>query len=205
MFIAPVTYYRHYLVLTPAAALIASYGLWSSSLPARRWFLPLFLPLFFVWPALLALDIEFDYLRDPRIELRDWYAANPQHRVFVSYYVSPPPSAMPRSKLFSPEYALGGAQQLKYASYLILSENWYDTAFANELNGPVVSIPERLIKTRPEYAKFFRDTLAGRHPMLVLERAINVHNFMPELRIHKWLYGTFQMFVGDIKIYKVVD
>jgi hypothetical protein len=205
MFIAPVTYYRHYLALIPAAALVASLGLWSTSLPAKRWFFPLFLPLFFIWPALLALDIEMDYQRDPRIELRQWYAEHPTDRVFVSYYVSPPPAGMQQSQFFRPEYTFGDAQTLKQANYLILSENWYDTTFANELNGPLTGTPERLIKTKPEYAEFYRNTLAGNNPTLELETAIDVQNFMPELIVHKWLYGTFQLFVGDLKIYKVVS
>ncbi len=205
MFVAPVTYYRHYLALIPAAVLVASLGLWTTSLPKQRWFFPLFLPLFFIWPALLALDIEMDYQRDPRIELRQWYSEHPNDRVFISYYVSPSPAGMRQSSLFRPEYGLGNAQTLKQAHYLILSENWYDTAFANELNGPLTAVPGRLIKTRPEYVEFYRDTLAGNHPTLELERAIDVQNFMPELLLHKWLYGTFQMFVGDIKIYRVVQ
>lgn len=205
MFIAPVTYYRHYLVLIPAAALVASMGLWTTSVPHKRWFCPLFLPLFFIWPALLALDIEMDYQHDPRIELRQWYAEHPTDRVFISYYVSPPPVGMRHSQFFRPEYAYGNAQTLKQANYLILSENWYDTSFANELNGPLTAAPERLIKTMPEYVEFYRNTLTGNHPALELERAIDVQNFMPELLLHKWLYGTFQLFVGDLKIYKVVQ
>ena len=201
MFIAPVTYYRHYLVLIPAAALISSCGLWMTTWSKRPWFLALF----FIWPALLALDVELDFQRDPRIELRQWYEEHPGDRVFVSYYVSPSPKAMKQSQFFKPEYAFGRAHNLKQANYLILSENWYDTAFANELNGPVTSIPERLIKTTPEYTDFYRETLAGNHPNLKLEQAIDVQNFMPELVLHKWLYGTFQLFVGDIKIYEIVD
>ena len=205
LFIAPVTYYRHYLTLIPAAAIVASYGLWRSNLSAARWFYPLFLPFFFIWPMLLALDIEMDYQKDPRIELRQWYKAHPAARVFISYYVSPSPEGMAQSKFFRPEYAFGVAQTLKQANYLILSENWYDTTFANELNGPITSFPERLVKTKPEYVAFYRSTLAGKHANLQLERAINVRNFMPELLLHKQFYGTFQMFVGDIKIYQVVQ
>jgi hypothetical protein len=201
MFIAPVTYYRHYLALIPAAAVVASLGLWTTSLPKKRWFLPLF----FIWPALLALDIELDYQRDPRIELRQWYAQHPRDRVFIGYYVSPPPAGMRQSQFFRPEYAFGDAQTLKQANYLILSENWYDTAFANELNGPLTGAPQRLIKTKPEYVEFYRNTLAGKNPALKLERSIDVQNFMPELLLHKWMYGTFQLFVGDLKIYKVVS
>jgi len=205
MFIAPVTYYRHYLALIPAGALIAACGLWTTSWSERRWFVPLFLPMFFIWPALLALDIELDFQRDPRVELRAWYEEHPRDRVFISYYVSPPPKAMRQSMFFKPEYAFGEAQNLKRGHYLILSENWYDTAFANELNGPVTVYPERLIKTKPAYVEFYRAALANRHPHLALEKAIDVQNFMPELLMHKWLYGTFQMFVGDIKIYRVVE
>ena len=158
--------------------------------------------LFFAWPALLALDLVQDYHRDPRIELRQWYFDHPGARVFASFYVNPP---LGSSQLFRPEYAFGDAAALKQAQYLILSENWYDTAFANELNGPVVSDPTRLIKTTPEYVQFYRETLAGRHPNLLLEKSINVQNFMPELLLHRWLYGTFQLFVGDIRIFRVVD
>ena len=65
---------------------------------------------------------------------------------------------------------MGNADTLKQGSYLILSENWYDTAFANELNGPFVGNLSRLVKTRPEYARFYRQALAGEHPHLVPEQ-----------------------------------
>ncbi|MEH6568086.1 MAG: hypothetical protein V7709_03355 [Halioglobus sp.] len=199
-FISPVTYYRHYLALIPAAALVVSIGLWSSIWSSRRWFLVLF----FIWPAALMLDMEQDFHGDPRIELRQWYTQHEDDRVFASYYVSPPPGARSNTHFFKPEYAFGDAQDLRQAHYLILSENWYDTAFANELNGPYLGADNRLIKTTPEYARFYRQTLSGEYPYLELERAIDIENFMPELVLHKWLYGTFQLFVGDLKIYRVI-
>lgn len=58
---------------------------------------------------------------------------------------------------------------------------------------------------RPEYVRFYRDALAGRHPHLVQEQHIAVENFMPELLLHRQLYGTFQLFVGDLRIFRVVD
>ena len=200
MFISPVTYYRHYLPLIPAAALVAAIGLWSTDWSFRRWFLVLF----FVWPSLLMIDMEMDFHRDPRIALRQWYAEHSGEKVFASYYVNPPGRAMSHTRLFSPDYSFGDSPPLRRADYLILSENWYDTAFANELNGPYVANLERLVKTRPEYVNFYRDALAGRHPNLQLERVLDVDNFMPELVLHRWFYGTFQMFVGDIKIFRVV-
>jgi hypothetical protein len=197
-FVAPVTYYRHYLPLLPVAALVAACGLYATVWARRRWFMVLF----FVWPTLLAVDFVQDYHRDPRTELRQWYTQNRDARVFISFYVSPPAG---NNRLFLPEYAFGDATQLRQAQYLILSENWYDTAFANELNGPVISDPARLIKTKPEYVAFHRQALAGQHPNLVLEKSIEVKNFMPELLLHRWLYGTFQLFVGDIRIFRVVN
>ena len=161
--------------------------------------------LFFLWPALLAVDLVGDYHSDPRIELRQWYREHPAAQVFFSYYVSPPPAALEGSQLFTPEYAAGDAGRMRQAQYLILSENWYDTAFANELNGPLINDPARLIKTRPEYTRFYRDALANRHPHLVQEELIAVNNFMPELVLHRHLYGTFQLFVGDLRIFRVVD
>ncbi len=199
-FLAPVTYYRHYLALLPAAAILAACGLFATGWGQRRWFLVLF----FLWPALLAWDFLSDYHRDPRVELRQWYREHPDARVFISYYVNPPASAAQTSRLFRPEFAFGDGAILRQADYLILSENWYDTAFANELNGPLVNAPRRLVKTRPEYVRFYRDALGGRHPLLQEEQALEVANFMPELVWHKRFYGTFQMFVGDLHIFRVV-
>lgn len=198
-FVSPITYYRHYLPLLPGAALLAALGLYTTVWCQRRWFMVLF----FLWPALLAVDMVGDYHRDPRIALRDWYAEHPQARVFYSYYVSPPVAALDRSRLFRPEYAQGDAEILRRADYLVLSENWYDTAFANELNGPLVHDPSRLIKTRPEYVAFYRDALAGRHPHLVEESVIPVTDFMPELTLHRKFYGGFPLFVGDLRIFRV--
>ena len=161
--------------------------------------------LFFVWPGLLAVDVVLDYHQDPRIELCQWYRDNEGARVFFSYYVSPPPRQWGNNRLFRPEYAFGDGAALRQAQFLILSENWYDTAFANELNGPLVNNSARLIKTRPEYVRFYRDALAKRHSNLVLEQSIEVENFMPELMVHRWLYGTFQIFVGDIRIFRVIN
>jgi hypothetical protein len=199
--VAPVTYYRHYLALIPVACLLAACGLWASNWSARRWFMILF----FAWPALLAVDFVLDYHRDPRIELRQWYASHGNPRVFASFYVNPPPASRGNSPLFRPEYAEGDAATLRHARYLVLSENWYDTAFANELNGPLTGEPGRLVKTTPAHARFYRDALAGRHPYLELEQVLPVHNFMPELWLHSRLYGTFQLFVGDIRIWRVHD
>lgn len=200
-FLAPVTYYRHYLALLPAAALLAACGLYAKPWGKRPWFLTLF----FLWPALLAVDLVGDYHSDPRRELRPWYQEHMDDRIFFSFYVNPPSHLAHNSLLFHPEYALGDARQLRAANYLILSENWYDTAFANELNGPLVNSPQRLIKTRPEYVNFYRDVIAGRHLLLQEEEVFPVKNFMPELLLHRQFYGTFQMFVGDIRIYKVVE
>lgn len=200
-FVAPVTYYRHYLALLPAAALLAALGLFATPWARRRWFMALF----FLWPALLAADLVSDYHRDPRIALRGWYAEHPGARVFYSYYVNPPPALTANSRLFRPEYAAGDAAALRRAQYLILSENWYDTAFANELNGPLTADPARLIKTTPEYARFYRDALAGRHPHLQQVQHLPVKDFMPELLLHRRFYGTFQLFVGDLRIFRVLD
>jgi hypothetical protein len=197
-FLAPVTYYRHYLALLPVAAILAAMGLYASGWLARAWLL-----LFFIWPALLAADLLEDHHRDPRLHLRHWFAQNPDARVLVSFYVSPPPGTSTR--LFLPSDEGDDVAVLETADYLILSENWYDTAFASELNGPLVGTLERLVKTTPEYARFYRDTLAGRHPLLREEVVYSVSNFMPELWVHKHFYGSFSMFVGDLRIYTILD
>jgi hypothetical protein len=200
-FISPVTYYRHYLVILPAAALLAACGLFATSWYRRSWFMLLF----FAWPALLAVDLVMDYHQDPRRELRHWYEEHPGSRNFLSYYVNPPGGGGHQNRLFKPEYAYGDAAVLRQADYLILSENWYDTAFANELNGPVVNDLAKLVKTTPRAANLYRVALAGGHPNLQLDEAFELGNFMPELILHKRLYGTFQLFVGDIRIFRVVD
>lgn len=195
-FLAPVTYYRHYLPLLPAAALFAALGFHSTALGRKPWALALFL----AWPALLAWDLVSDYHNDPRIELRQWYEGKGDVRAFATYYVNPPRRG---TLLFRPEYAFDDGVVLRRADYLILSEAWYDTSFANELNGPRVSNLERLVKTRPEYAAFYRQALAGEHPLLKKEIALDLQHFMPELVLHRYFYGNFQMFVGDLKIFRV--
>jgi dolichyl-phosphate-mannose-protein mannosyltransferase len=198
-FLAPVTYYRHYLALVPIAAILAAMGLCASGWARRPWFLLLF----FIWPALLAADLVADYHRDPRQQLRQWYSENPDVQVLASYYVSPPPGT--RSRLFLPSEMGEDTAVLKGADFLVLSENWYDTAFASELNGPRVGRLDRLVKTTPQYASFYRDALAGRHPVLREEVVYSVRNFMPELWLHKKFYGSFPMFVGDLRIYSILD
>lgn len=197
-FLAPVTYYRHYLPLLPAAALLAALGLFATRWARKPWFMALF----FIWPALLAVDMVADYHRDPRIELRQWYSDHPDARVFFSYYVNPPRGS---NTLFKPEYAAGDAAVLRQATHLILSENWYDTAFANELNGPLVDDPSRMIKTTPDNVRFYRDALAGRQPYLEKKQVIALNSFMPELLLHRQLYGNFQLFVGDLVIFRVLN
>lgn len=197
-FLAPITYYRHYLPLLPAAALLAALGLYATRWARKPWFMALF----FIWPALLAVDLVADYHSDPRIELRQWYRDHPDARVFFSYYVNPPRG---NNRLFQPQYAAGDASVLRQATHLILSENWNDTAFANELNGPVVSDPSRLIKTTPGNARFYRDALAGRDPRLQVEQIMALDSFMPELLLHRRFYGNFQLFVGDLVILRVLN
>ncbi len=67
-----------------------------------------------------------------------------------------------------------------------------------------MNVPGRLVKTRPSYAAFYRRVVAGEHPLLVEDTVLELSNFMPELMVHRALYGTFQLFVGDIRIYRVV-
>ncbi|MEM9254073.1 MAG: hypothetical protein AAGA91_01415 [Pseudomonadota bacterium] len=196
--VAPITYYRHYLALIPAAAIVAAVGLFSTRWGQRRWMLLVVI----AWPALLAVDYVSDYHRDPRMALRQWYQEHPGARVYFSYYVNPPRG---HNQLFRPELAGGDGAALRQGEYLILSENWYDTSFANELNGPLVSDPGRLIKTKPEYVAFYRTALAGEHPYLTAERTLALHHFMPELLLHRWLYGNPQVFVGDLKIFRIHD
>ncbi|WP_157976768.1 hypothetical protein [Parahaliea mediterranea] len=197
---APVTYYRHYLVLLPAAALLAAMGYWR--LP-RRW-ARMGLPLFLAWPALLAWDFVGDYHHDPRIALRQWYPQARPERLFFSYYVQPPRLPGVAQGLFRESYARADGGVLRQGQYLLLSENWYDTAFANELNGPLTGDLQRLVKTTPFNAQFYRQALAGEIDYLRPERVLPVTNFMPELVLHKRWYGTFQLFVGDIHILRIV-
>jgi hypothetical protein len=201
LFIATKTNYRHYLPLIPAAALVASYGWWSLRIARNR----VLMALFFIWPALLLIDIELDFHQDPRRQIVSWYEQNSGARIFASYYVSPPPNLPGGVILFKPEYAAGDAAKLKLGQFLILSENWYSTSFAQELNGPFVGNVDRLVRTQPAMAPIYRQILAEKHPNLTLEHEYNIHNFMPELILHKQFYGTFQEFVGDLKVFRIIQ
>ena len=71
------------------------------------------------------------------------------------------------------------------------------------MNGPIISDLGKLPVTKPQYAQFYRQVLANEHPYLRLEQHYPVKNFAPELVLHKWLYGTFQLFVGDIVVFRI--
>lgn len=195
-FLAPVTYYRHYLPLLPAAAMLAALGACSLAWrPSVLWSVVL------VWQALLAGDLVSDYHYDPRRDLVGWYAQHQPQRVLTSFYVNPPPASAAAHRLFRVPYA--SDRRLAWADTVILSENWYDTAFANELNGPLVGDPWHLIKTTPEAVAFYRAALAGEHPRLEHLATLRAPTFMPELRAHHFFYGSFTQFVGDLQLFRV--
>ena len=127
-----------------------------------------------------------------------WYSA--RSLVLASFYVNPPPTPGVRHGLFRVRDLRIAASRLRAADLLVLSENWYDTAFANELNGPLVDDPRRLIKTTPEAVAFYRSALAGSHPLLEPVTTLRPPTFMPELLLHRRGYGSFTQFVGDIAI-----
>ena len=196
--LGPVTYYRHYLPLFPTVTLLAAYGFWESRWATKK----LFLAVFLLYPLLLTIDSEYNYRCDPRRELRPWSQAHPGARILFSYYVVPPATATAR--LFDMDaYLHDGARYLAQTDYLILSENWYDTAFPNELNGPIAWDPAWLIKTKPEYALAYRKILSNQDPNLELETELNLKPFTPEFLIHRFFYGSFQLFIGDLKIFRV--
>ena len=201
LLLAPPTYYRYYLPLFPTVALLSAYGFWESRWAHRKALVALFV----LYPALLTLDSEYNYSHDPRRELVRWMNETPggrQKRYLTTYYVEGPRD-MPR-EMFSPErYQKYGADYLRAADYLILSECWYDTAFSSELNGPFGWNPDWAIKTTPLAARTYRRILAGDEPALELAEAITLRHFTPEMLIHRWCYGSFQLFVGDLMIYRV--
>ncbi|WOJ97639.1 hypothetical protein R0137_03470 [Congregibacter brevis] len=198
-FLAPVTYYRHYLPLLPLACLLAAVRVSHWRPPLRAVSVALLLS----WQAVLAVDLVTDYHFDPRRDLPKWYAENEPQRVWASYYVNPPPDTGVGHRLFKPAFVRSGSNNLRQSDTLILSENWYDTAFANELNGPLVHDPARLIKTTPESVTFYRRAFAGELPFLVKRARLRAPSYMPELLVHRALYGSFTQFVGDIVILEV--
>ncbi|MFT7287809.1 MAG: hypothetical protein ACI87W_001924 [Halieaceae bacterium] len=205
LFLAPVTYYRHYLPLLPAACLLAALGFTLGLRAAGPGVRTTILVVLLLWQSVLAWDLLTDYHRDPRRALVDWYASEQPGSVLASYYVNTPPATRARQGLFRVDDAQGPAQRLRRADYLILSENWYDTAFANELNGPLVGRPERLIKTTAQAVDFYRQALSGQHPLLEEVARFSAPTFMPELILHKRIYGSFTQLVGDIVIFRVRD
>jgi hypothetical protein len=196
-----VTYYRHYLPLFPTVCLLAALGLWESRWSTSK----LFLAFFLLYPILLTVDSEYSYRADPRRELRSWYAAQGgDPRTYFTYYTQPPRSARNASLFNIDGYLRYGARYLDAKDYLILSENWYDTSYPNEMNGPIAWKAEWLIKTKPEYVVAYRRILSGQDPKLEPETEFNLNHFMPEFLVHRFFYGSFQLFVGDIKIYRII-
>ncbi|MEM1401939.1 MAG: hypothetical protein AAGG55_01300 [Pseudomonadota bacterium] len=199
-FLAPVTYYRHYLPLLPMACLIAALGLSTLKPSIARPATALVL----LWQGLLCLDLLHDYTADPRRQLPQWYADHRPQRVLASFYAAPPPAPVQSSRLFRISHVMRNGGRVPNSDTLILSESWYDTAFANELNGPLVHDPTKLIKTRPEAASFYRAALSESHPQLAKVAHFTAPTFMPELRFHKRVYGSFTQFVGDIVVFRVL-
>jgi hypothetical protein len=197
--LAPVTYYRHYLPLLPLACIVAAWGVWQLRRVRRVQALSLLLG----WQLLLAWDLVSDYHLDPRRQLPALYAQLQPQRVAVSFYVNPPPASGASHQLFRAAGPGGVEAGLHAAQLLILSENWYDTAFANELNGPLVRDPAHLIKTTPAAARFYRDALADDHPRLQELLRLRPPSVMPELLLHRAFYGSFTQFVGDLVIFRV--
>lgn len=198
--LGPVTYYRHYLPLFPTAALLAAYGFWRSRWAARNWALIAFL----VYPLLLTADSELAYWNDPRIPLRGFYAEHPKASITFSFYTNAPPEwSDPRERFNIMTYAKQGRPYVQTRDYVVLAEPWYKTAYANELNGPIAWNPNWLIKTTPEAVIAHRRILAGKDPNLELFAEYNLFHFMPELVLHDAMYGSFEMFIGDIKVYHV--
>ncbi len=196
--LGPVTYYRHYLPLFLPVTLLAAYGFWESGWARNRALLAIFL----LYPLLLTADSELNYRNDPRRQLRQWYQEHPGARVLASYYVVPPAGSS--TALFDmAAYLRYGMRYLGRADYLILSENWYDTSFANELNGPIAWNPEWLIKTTAAYATEYRRILSNQDPNLEPAGEIDIRHFTPEFLIHRYFYGTFQLFIGDIRIFRI--
>jgi hypothetical protein len=200
LLLAPVTYYRHYLPLFPLAALLAALGFWESRWSAKRWIVALFL----LYPAALLADSMYNYRNDPRHALRPWFESREQPRLLFTHYTLPPAQAKSAHLLDLDRYLAAGARYVRQADYVILSENWYHTAYASELNGPIAWKPEWLIKTKPEYVRAYRRILAGDDPNLVSEAAFNLRHFTPEFLLHRAFYGSFQLFIGDIRIFRVV-
>jgi hypothetical protein len=196
--LAPRTYYRHYLPLFPTVAILAAYGFWESRVATRA----LCLFCFALYPLFLTMDSELNYWNDPRYALRTWYQSHPGVRTLCTYYVVPPPGM--KAALFDMEkYSRLGPSYLSGTDFVILSENWYDTSFPNELNGPIAWNPEWLVLTQPLYAFVYRLMLAGGHPNLTLEAEFNLRHFTPEFLVHRYFYGSFQLFIGDLKIFRV--
>jgi len=199
LLLAPVTYYRHYLHLFPVVCLLAAYGFWQSRWARHKALLALFL----IYPALLTVDAELGFYNDPRGRLGAWSEQHGAPRVFATHYAWPP-SNTPKAMFDTEQYRRHGLRYLSMAKYLVTGEAWYGKYYANELNGPFASRPERLIKTRPEEAKVFRAIIEGRDPNLVLDTEYRMRHFMPELMLHRALYGSFSLFLGDVKIFRVV-
>ncbi|MEM6544588.1 MAG: hypothetical protein AAF680_06775, partial [Pseudomonadota bacterium] len=205
--LAPVTYYRHYLPLLPIACVFAGWGLLRLPSSMRAGAVTLTL----LWQAGLAGDLVSDYHFDPRRMLPELLEREQAEQVLNGFYVNPPPApSVPQALFRLPNVsqaaftdALGSLWAEHPNALLLLSENWYDTAFPNELNGPLSKVPQKLIKTRPAAVDFHRRVLNNEYPGLTLVEKLSPFTFMPELLLHYRWYGSFTQFVGDLLVVRV--
>lgn len=233
LLIAPPTYYRYYLPLFPAVALLAAYGFWESRWSANK----IVVGLFLLYPALLTIDSEYNYANDPRSKVEAWLDTTPKGRdsvILETYYSGLPKNVKPgqpgseNNIARSPFYHIPGAVDrytgqkddlldryernskngtlelfLQNYDYLIMDETWYDTAFCNELNGPFARNPDWCIKTTPQSARIYRKIVSGDEPALELEKALTLTHFTPEMLVHRYFYGSFPLFPSDTLIYRI--
>ncbi|MEO0437015.1 MAG: hypothetical protein AAF098_08920 [Pseudomonadota bacterium] len=205
--LAPVTYYRHYLPLLPMACVFAGWGLLRLPPQVRSGAVALAL----LWQSALAWDLVSDYHLDPRRMLPALLEREQPEQLLSGFYANPPPAASVSRTLFrvpnlSPESAAKTLDTVWTShpnALLILSENWYDTALPNELNGPIDDDPRKLIKTRPAAVDFHRRALNDEYPGLSLVEHLKAPTLMPELLLHHRWYGSFTQFVGDLVVLRV--
>jgi hypothetical protein len=57
---------------------------------------------------------------------------------------------------------------------------------------------------KPEYVVGYRKILSGEDPIVKLVAEFNLKHFMPECVVHRLLDGSFQLLIGDLRVYRVV-
>ena len=183
---------RRVNIFMPMVAILGAYGVtaFAGRLKKRTW-LPALLVI--LYTLTIALVGQYNAWNDTRYRARTFLNSEAQtdKKVCYSYYVWIPDMPTPYLK--------------KDADLLLLHETYYGRYwkfFTTPFKSPPACCEEIYHCLGEEECAFYQTLLAGNDPDFELYKVIPTIEIMPERLLFKRLFGTYETFLGDVRIYK---